>query len=183
MTSKLWRLTQIEAETEIPQRTLPEYDEQGRRAGIQEWVGPVPVRASTQCPICVRKDPHGHGEEELHALRGMVAFLESKLGATMTSKLNDEGIEKAISRGFACAYCEGRRNCGPYEQEAVLARVELETLIVRRLAEKDARFAPLREFYSVDTDAELIAAQEKHIQKLQDKLAPTRDENPRTPRA
>ena len=37
----------------------------------------------------------------------------------------------------------------------------------------------LRRFYNVTTDAELIAAQARHIEKLQAKLPAVRDEQPR----
>lgn len=42
--------------------------------------------------------------------------------------------------------------------------------------------AELRRFYSVETTTDLIAAMSRHIEKLQSKLPPTRDEQHRTPR-
>ena len=42
--------------------------------------------------------------------------------------------------------------------------------------------APLMKFYDVSNIPDLIDAQDKHIERLQAKLPPTRDASPRTPR-
>ena len=95
----IYRLVRIPSEMEIPARTLPVTDEYGRRAGIQEFVGPVPVMASSRCPICYEGTPHSHGQPELDALRSMETYLSSKLGIeSLAARV--EALEKLVDEAI-----------------------------------------------------------------------------------
>lgn len=80
---KVQRMIYVDAAMEVKPRTLSMHDESGRRCGIQEFVGPTFVEASSACPLCGVDTPHAHTDYDLRWLRAMDDYLSSKLGVPL----------------------------------------------------------------------------------------------------
>lgn len=106
--------------------------------------------------------------DELQQLR---AEREGNANAAMTA------FQANTIRGFIVDNCDSKE-----EESALLSAFENLRARIAALEAEQGEHSALMEFYNAATILGLVAAMAHHIEKLQSKLPPTRDEQHRTPR-